>query len=84
MQVCEGCGQSIASVSEGRLDQQAAVCTLPQFFVADLVGPADLQDLPQAGVNEDLDFLIIRLWVSVILDFLITCANGIQDRMEKD
>jgi hypothetical protein len=33
------------------------LCTLPQFFIADLVGPADFQDLPQAGVNEDLDFL---------------------------
>jgi hypothetical protein len=29
--------------------------TLPQFFVADLIGPADLQDLPQAGVDGDLD-----------------------------
>jgi hypothetical protein len=33
------------------------LCTLPQFFVADLVGSADLQDLPQAGVDEDLDVL---------------------------
>jgi hypothetical protein len=43
---------------------------LPQFFVADLVGPADLQDLPQAGVDV--------LSIIVIYDIFF-CPQGLSD-----
>jgi hypothetical protein len=33
------------------------LCSLPQFFIDNLVRPADLKNLPDAGVDEDMDFL---------------------------
>ena len=32
-------------------------CSFPKFLVADFVGPGNLQDLPEASVDEGLDFV---------------------------
>ncbi|KAH3853689.1 hypothetical protein DPMN_096221 [Dreissena polymorpha] len=57
MQACEGCGLSTANVSEGCLLQLAAALFFSIIFVGDPVWQADLEDLPDAGVGEDLYFL---------------------------
>ncbi|KAH3803597.1 hypothetical protein DPMN_131862 [Dreissena polymorpha] len=33
------------------------LCSSPYFFIGDLVWPANLEDLPEAGLNEVLYFL---------------------------
>ncbi|KAH3830497.1 hypothetical protein DPMN_103741 [Dreissena polymorpha] len=50
MQACKGC--SLSTVSEGCL-----LCSSPKFCVGDLVYPAEIEDLPDAGVDEDLYLL---------------------------
>ncbi|KAH3825351.1 hypothetical protein DPMN_127226 [Dreissena polymorpha] len=55
MQACEWCGLSTANVTEGCLLQLAAGLFFSiKLFVGDLVWPADLEDLPEAGIDEDL------------------------------
>jgi hypothetical protein len=61
------------------LVKRLLLCSLPQFFIDNLVRPADLKNLPDAGVDEDMDFLYgVQGLMGVVNvdDHLCQVANG--------
>ncbi|KAH3754190.1 hypothetical protein DPMN_188853 [Dreissena polymorpha] len=54
MQACKGFSLSITKNMKDVIFNRMLLCSCPKTFLGDLVWQADLKDLPEAGVDEDL------------------------------